>query len=89
MCRFIGIANAAMVSARKSRYGISRRSGTPPNQKTNACIGRYTFPVNRRIALITAFVELAIRCETKPRSTPNCEPNRGRTISSPIIIIIP
>src|SRR5664279_1695518 len=55
----------------------------------NACIGSYTFPVNNRMPLITELVALEIRCETKLRSTPNCEPNRGRTIRSPIRIIIP
>jgi hypothetical protein len=32
---------------------------------------------------MTAFVEPEMKCETKPRSTPNCEPSRGKTIKMP------
>jgi hypothetical protein len=43
----------------------------------------YMLPVNRRMTLMTAFVESEMKRETKPRSTPNCEPSRGRTIKIP------
>ncbi len=51
--------------------------------------GVYMFPVNRRMTLITVPVTLEIKCDTKPRSTPNWEPNIGRTIRSPIRMTIP
>jgi hypothetical protein len=33
--------------------------------------------------LMTAFVEPEMKCETKPRSTPNCEPSRGKSRPCP------
>jgi hypothetical protein len=73
------------------------RDGPNGGRQSQQCVSRrfsgllrnYMFPVNRRMTLITVSVELEIRCDTKPRSIPNCEPRRGRTIKSPIRIIIP
>ena len=49
----------------------------------------YRFPVNIKMPLITVLVAPEINCDTNPRSTPNCEPSRGRTIINPIRIIKP
>jgi hypothetical protein len=93
-----------MMSANDSiRTFAPKRKAAPKNRTKNPRLpvltrkwtceggqfGNYKFPVNRRIALITAPVEIEIKCDTKLRSTPNCEPSKGRTIRNPIRIINP
>src|SRR5450756_541830 len=77
------LCSGPVVTARKMKYfeeGHHDRRTDRRSQLIKFVSEAYMFPVNRRIALITVSVALEIRCDTKLRSTPNCEPNRGRTI---------
>ena len=84
VCRKLGISEATFYRW-KERYGGLIDQLMVFVSKAEP----YIFPVTRRIALITVPVALEIRCDTKLRSTPNCEPNSGRTIRRPIKIAIP
>ena len=51
--------------------------------------GDYKLPVSLNMSVNTASVAVEIHRDTKLRSTPVCEPSRGKMIRSPIKIAIP